>query len=236
MRIEALADADSVARAGAALTAAEARAAVAARGRFIVAFSGGHTPWQMLRALADEQVPWAGVHVVQVDERVAPAGDPDRNLTHLRESLLARCPLRPEQVHAMPVESTDLEAAGGRYALTLQQIAGSPPVLDLAHLGLGPDGHTASLVPGDPVLDVTDADVALTGVYQGRRRMTLTYPMLNRARRIVWLVTGGEKAEMLARLGRGDQSIPAGRIDQHQALVLADHEAAARSGSEPSLR
>ena len=198
MKIEALADADSVARAGAALTAAEARAAVAARGRFIVAFSGGHTPWQMLRSLADEQVPWAGVHVVQVDERVAPAGDPDRNLTHLRESLLARCPLRPEQVHAMPVESADLEAAGARYALTLQQIAGSPAVLDLAHLGLGPDGHTASLVPGDPVLDVTGADVALTGVYQGRRRMTLTYPVLNRARRIVWLITGGEKAEMLA--------------------------------------
>jgi len=236
MRIEALADADSVARAGAALTAAEARAAVAARGRFIVAFSGGHTPWQMLRALADEQMPWAGVHVVQVDERVAPAGDPDRNLTHLRESLLARCPLRPEQVHAMPVESADLEAAGGRYALTLRQIAGSPAVLDLAHLGLGPDGHTASLVPGDPVLDVTGADVALTGVYQGRRRMTLTYPVLNRARRIVWLITGREKAEMLARLCRGDRSIPAGRIDQRQALVLADHEAAARSGPEPSLR
>jgi 6-phosphogluconolactonase len=236
MKIEALADADSVARAGAALTAAEARAAVAARGRFIVAFSGGHTPWQMLRALADEQVPWAGVHVVQVDERVAPAGDPDRNLTHLRESLLARCPLRPEQVHAMPVESADLEAAGARYALTLQQIAGSPAVLDLAHLGLGPDGHTASLVPGDPVLDVTGADVALTGVYQGRRRMTLTYPVLNRARRIVWLITGREKAEMLARLCRGDRSIPAGRVDQEQALVLADHEAAARSGPEPSLR
>ena len=236
MRIEALADADSVARAGAALTAAEARAAVAARGRFIVAFSGGHTPWQMLRALADEQMPWAGVHVVQVDERVAPAGDPDRNVTHLRESLLARCPLRPEQVHAMPVESADLEAAGGRYALTLRQIAGSPAVLDLAHLGLGPDGHTASLVPGDPVLDVTDADVALTGVYQGRRRMTLTYPALNRSRRIVWLITGREKAEMLARLCRGDRSIPAGRIDQHQALVLADDEAAARSGPEPSLR
>jgi len=236
MRIEALADADSVARAGAALTAAEARAAVAARGRFIVAFSGGHTPWQMLRALADEQVPWAGVHIVQVDERVAPAGDPDRNLTHLRESLLARCPLRPEQVHAMPVESADLEEAGERYALTLRQIAGSPAVLDLAHLGLGPDGHTASLVPGDPVLDVTGADVALTGVYQGRRRMTLTYPVLNRARRIVWLITGREKAEMLARLCRGDRSIPAGRIDQEQALVLADHEAAARSGPAPSLR
>jgi len=236
MRIEALADADSVAREGAAFTAAEARAGVAVRGRFIVAFSGGHTPWQMLRALADEEIPWAGVHVVQVDERVAPAGDPDRNLTHLRESLLAHCPLRPEHVHAMPVETADLEAASRHYALTLRQIAGSPAVLDLAHLGLGPDGHTASLVPGDPVLDVTGADVALTGVYQGRRRMTLTYPVLNRARRIVWLITGREKAEMLARLCRGDRSIPAGRIDQHQALVLADHEAAARSGPEPSLR
>ncbi len=227
MRIEALADADSVARAGAAFTAAEARAAVPARGRFIVAFSGGHTPWQMLRALAYEEMPWAGVHVVQVDERVAPAGDPDRNLTHLRESLLAHCPLRPEQVHAMLVEAADLEAASARYALTLRQIAGSPAVLDLAHLGIGPDGHTASLVPGDPVLDATDVDVALTGDYQGRRRMTLTYPVLNRARRIVWLVTGREKAEMLARLCRGDRSIPAGRISQDQALVLADHEAAA---------
>jgi 6-phosphogluconolactonase len=236
MRIEALADADAVAHAAAAFTAAEARAAVAARGRFIVAFSGGHTPWQMLRALADERMPWAGVHVVQVDERVAPAGDPDRNLTHIRESLLARCPLRPEQVHPMPVESADLEAASERYALTLRQIAGDPAVLDLAHLGLGPDGHTASLVPGDPVLDVTGADVAPTGVYQGRRRMTLTYPMLNRSRRIVWLVTGREKAEMLARLCRGDRSIPAGRISQDQALVLADHAAAARSGPEPSLR
>ncbi|HEV8281241.1 MAG TPA: 6-phosphogluconolactonase [Candidatus Limnocylindrales bacterium] len=236
MRIEALADADAVARAGAAFTAAEARAAVAARGRFIVAISGGHTPWTMLRALADEEMPWASVHVVQVDERVAPAGDPDRNLTHLRESLFAHCPVRPEQVHAMPVESADLEAASRRYALTLRQIAGSPAVLDLAHLGLGPDGHTASLVPGDPVLDVTDADVALTAEYQGRRRMTLTYPVLNRSRRILWLVTGSEKAEMLARLCGGDGSIPAGRIRRDQALVLADHEAAARSGSEPSLR
>src|SRR5438128_8212685 len=164
MKIEALADADSVARAGAALTAEEARAAVAARGRFIVAFSGGHTPWQMLRALADEPMPWAGVHVVQVDERVAPAGDPDRNLTHLRESLLAHCPLRPEQVHAMPVEAADLEAASARYALALQQIAGSPAVLDLAHLGLGPDGHTASLAPGAPVLDLLDGGGALAGV------------------------------------------------------------------------
>ncbi len=233
MRIKALADADAVARAGASFTAAEARAAVEARGRFVVAVSGGRTPWKMLRALADEDVPWASVHVVQVDERVAPLGDPDRNLTHLRESLLAHCPIPPEQIHAMPVESADLEAASAEYARTLRQIAGSPPVLDLAHLGLGPDGHTASLVPGDPVLGVTAADVALSGVYQGRRRMTLTYPVLNRARRIVWLVTGPEKAEMMARLCEGDPSIPASRIRRSHALVLADREAA-RSVSLPS--
>jgi len=234
VRIEALADADAAARAGAVFTAEEARAAVAARGRFVMAVSGGNTPWKMLRALADQQLPWADVHIVQVDERVAPAGHQDRNLTHLRASLLAHCPLRPEQVHAMPVEATDLQWASGRYAATLQQIAGAPAVLDLAHLGLGLDGHTASLVPGDPVLDVTDADVALTGFYQGRRRMTLTYPMLDRSRRIVWLVTGRDKAEMLARLCAADGSIPAGRVPQHQAVVLADHEAVARLEREPS--
>jgi len=234
VRIEALADADAVARAGAVFTAEEARAAVAARGRFVMAVSGGNTPWKMLRALADQQLPWADVHIVKVDERVAPAGHQDRNLTHLRASLLAHCPLRPEQVHAMPVEATDLQWASGRYAATLQQIAGAPAVLDLAHLGLGLDGHTASLVPGDPVLDVTDADVALTGCYQGRRRMTLTYPMLDRSRRIVWLVTGRDKAEMLARLCAADGSIPAGRVPQHQAVVLADHEAVARLEREPS--
>jgi 6-phosphogluconolactonase len=236
MKIEALADADAVALAGAAFTATQAREAVAARGRFVMAVSGGRTPWKMLRALADQDVPWAHVHVVQVDERVAPAGDPDRNLTHLRESLLAHCPLRPERVHSMPVESADLESARGRYVATLEQVAGAPVVLDLAHLGLGPDGHTASLVPGDPVLDVSDVDVALTGLYQGRRRMTLTYPILNRSRHIVWLVTGRDKAEMLARLCVADRSIPAGRIHQHQAVVLADHEAAARLGREPSRR
>ena len=228
MKIEVLADADSVARKAAGLIAAEARDAVLARRRFVVAVSGGRTPWQMLRVLADEDVPWGGVHLVQVDERVAPAGHPDRNLTHLHESLLEHAPLRPEQIHAMPVEESDLAPAVARYALTLQEIAGSPPVLDLAHLGLGPDGHTASLVPGDPALDVDSADVALTGIYQGRRRMTLTYPILNRARRVLWLVTGAEKAAMLVHLRDGDPSIPAGRVRQEHALVLADRDAAAQ--------
>ena len=225
MKIEILPDAGAVAQKAAEIIAAEARSAVAERGRFVMAVSGGHTPWQMLRALANEKVPWQTVHVVQVDERIAPAGDPDRNLTHLRESLLEHAPLSPEQIHAMPVESPDLDAAANRYAMTLQEIAGAPPVLDLVHLGLGPDGHTASLVPADAVLNVTDVDVALTGIYQDRRRMTLTYPMLNRSRRILWLVTGTDKVEALSRLREGDVSIPAGRIQRDQALVLADRAA-----------
>jgi 6-phosphogluconolactonase len=208
--------------------AVEASAAVAARGRFVMAVSGGHTPWLMLRALADEAMPWKDVHVVQVDERVAPAGDPDRNLTHLHESLIGRAPLAAGQIHAMPVEEEDLEAAAASYARLLQQIAGSPPVLDLVHLGLGPDGHTASLVPGDPALEIAERDVALTGMYQQRRRMTLTYPIINRSRRILWLVTGPEKAEMLARFQNGDLSIPAGRVRQDDALVLADRSAAGK--------
>jgi 6-phosphogluconolactonase len=231
MKLEVLADADTVARKAAAIIAAEARSAVAARGRFVMAVSGGHTPWLMLGALAGEDVPWESVHVVQVDERVAPAGHPDRNLTHLRESLLEHAPLPPGQLHAMPVESPDLAEAATRYAHTLRELAGSPPVLDLVHLGLGPDGHTASLVPGDPVVDVTDADVALTGVYQGRRRMTLTYSILNRSRRILWLVTGSEKVGMLGRLCAGDESIPAGRVRQDRALVLADRAAAGQPGT-----
>src|SRR5256884_6484804 len=232
MKIEIFRDADAVAQKAAEIIATESRAAVKARGRFIVAVSGGHTPWQMLRALAEEEVPWKDMHVVQVDERVAPAGDPDRNLTHLRESLLQHAPLRSEQIHAMPVESPDLEAAATGYAETLRKIAGSPPVLDLVHLGLGPDGHTASLVPGDTVLDVTDANGALTGVYQGRRRMTLTYPMLNRARRVLWVVTGSEKVEMLRRLHDGDVSIPAGRVRREEALLLADGVAAGQLAAE----
>jgi 6-phosphogluconolactonase len=226
MNIDVYADADAVARAAAKLIANEARDAVATRGKFVMAVSGGKTPWIMLRDLAEEEVPWNNVHVVQVDERVAPERDPDRNLAHLRASLLEHAPLRPEQIYAMAVESGDLEAACVRYARILETIAGSPPVLDLVHLGLGPDGHTASLVPGDPVLAMKDADVALTGIYQNRRRMTLTYPIINRARHVLWLVTGSEKTEMLARLQAGNVSIPAGRVSRDHAVVLADRAAA----------
>jgi 6-phosphogluconolactonase len=225
MQTNVFASADGLARAAARFIAAEARAGVAARGRFTLAVSGGRTPWRMLRALAGEDVPWAGVHVVQVDERIAPAGDPDRNLTHLHESLRGQASLPPEHVHAMPVEKIDLEAAAQQYARLLAQLAGSPPVLDLVHLGLGADGHTASLVPGDAILDVLDRDVALAGIYLGRRRMTLTYPILNRARRVLWVVAGADKSAMLRRLQAADASIPAGRVSQARAVVLADRSA-----------
>jgi len=229
MKLEVLPDPESVARRGAGLIATAAREAVSVRGHFSFAVSGGTTPWQMLRALADEEVPWDRVHLFQVDERVAPDGDPNRNLTALQESLLEHALLPPEQLHAMPVGDVDLEAAAGRYARTLEEVSGAPPVLDLVHLGLGSDGHTASLVPGDAVLEVQDIDVALTAhAYQGCRRMTVTFPLLDRAHGLLWLVTGSSKVEMLQRLCEGDPSIPAGRVAQGKALVLADRAAMGR--------
>lgn len=227
MKIEILPDAEAVAKRAAELIAAAAREAVKARGRFTLAVSGGHTPWVMLRLLAAEDVPWPGVDVFQVDERVAPDGDPDRNLTHLRETLLASAPLPAAQLHPMPVNEPDLNRAAQAYAAELRALCGDPPVLDLVHLGLGPDGHTASLVPGDAVLGVHAAEVAPTaGAYQGRRRLTLTYPTIDRARQVLWVVTGAEKVAALRKLRAADPSIPGGRVRQERAILLADREAA----------
>jgi 6-phosphogluconolactonase len=226
MQLEILADDEAVAIRAAGIIAENARAAVQARGRFLMAVSGGRTPWVMLRMLANEDVPWNGVHVLQVDERIAPAGDPDRNLTHLRETLLQHAPIDPSHIYAMPVEMEDSPAAAAQYARTIERLAGVPPIIDLVHLGLGPDGHTASLIPGDPVLQVTDRDVAITGVYQGRNRMTLTYPVIDRARQILWVVTGSEKAVPLAQLMKADPSIPGGRVSQEHSVVVADRAAA----------
>lgn len=213
--LEALADADAVARSGAAFVAGRARDAVAARGSFLFAVSGGHTPWEMFAELASEKVPWENVVIYQVDERVAPADDPDRNLAHLRQALGSA----PAQVRPMPVEEADLDEAAAAYGALL------PEHFDLVHLGLGPDGHTASLVPGDPVLSVTDRLVALTQPYQARVRMTLTYPALARASQLLWLVTGADKKEPLAKLLAGDTSIPGGRVEAAASLVMADQTA-----------
>jgi 6-phosphogluconolactonase len=217
LQVEVCADADAVTRRASEFVAREARAAVGDHGRFTFAVSGGHTPWAMFAALASEDMPWHDVAIFQVDERVARDGDPDRNLTHLRASLPSGA---DTDIHAMPVEESDLERAADEYARSL------PEAFDLVHLGLGPDGHTASLVPGDPVLDVVDRDVALTGLYNGRRRMTLTYAMLERAPSVLWLVTGADKASVLPRLRSGDRAIPAGRVSAANATVIADEAAA----------
>ena len=216
LEIEVLPDSEAAAERGAQIIAAAAEVAVAERGRFTLAASGGHAPWTMFAALYG-RMPWDKVTIYQVDERVAPDGDPDRNLTHLQRSLPAG---GAANVRAMPVWAEDLEAGAATYANAL------PERIDLVHLGLGPDGHTASLVPGDPVLDVVDRDVAVTNEYQGRRRMTLTYPAIDRARRILWLVTGDDKVDALARLRAGDDSIPAGPISIENAIVVADAAAA----------
>jgi 6-phosphogluconolactonase len=208
-------DATSLATGAASFVEERAGAAVADSGRFTFAVSGGKTPWAMFVQLAREEVPWKAVEIFQVDERVAPDGDPDRNLTHLHQSL-GKAPAR---VVAMPVEDPDLEEAASAYSELL------PARFDLVHLGLGPDGHTASLVPGDPVLEVSDRLVAVTQPYQEHRRMTLTYPALARADEILWLISGADKREALAMLLAGDKSIPAGRVQARHSTILADSSA-----------
>lgn len=218
--IEVLPGEDAVARRAADIVAASAREAIEARGRFTFAVSGGRTPWAMFRDLADEDVPWGKVGIWQVDERIAPDGDADRNLTSLLPMIPPEADLRP-----MPVTEADLEAAAARYAGSF------PDVFDLVHLGMGDDGHTASLVPDDPVLDVTDRDVAVTGEYRGLRRMTMTYRVLDRSRRVVWLIDGDDKNLMVPRLMAGDRSIPAGRVATADQLVVVDAAAGAEVAS-----
>ncbi len=217
--LEVVADERAAARRAAELIAAAGRAAVDERGFFAMAMSGGRTPWAMLATLGTmDEMPWAETELFQVDERIAAPGSEERNLTHLvlGLSLEHQASLRP-----MSVTQRDLEAAAREYESSL------PERLDLVHLGLGPDGHTASLVPGDQVLEITDRRVALTETaYQGHRRMTLTYPALAEARGIVWLVTGAEKRETLAKLLAGDRSIPAGRVENANMTIVADQAAA----------
>jgi 6-phosphogluconolactonase len=219
-RLEVLEDADAVHRRGAEVIAEAVRADISERGRCALAVSGGRDPWPMFSQVEEFDLDWTKIEIFQVDERVAPAGSDERNLTHLVESLSigAQGSIRP-----MPVTDDDLEAAADRYA---EQLPDGP--LDLAHLGIGPDGHTASLVPNDPVLDVMDKRVAVTrGEYQGVRRMTLTYPEINRIRSLLWVVTGEEKVDALQKLIAQDPSTPSGRVrPEGDSLILADRAAA----------
>jgi 6-phosphogluconolactonase len=227
MRVEIFPDADAAAEHTAQFMAQAARAAIAARGRFVCAVSGGTEPWIAFRRLATQDLDWRSIFIAQVDERIAPAGSDERNLTHLRESLVERVSLPMENLLAMPVEDADPRLAAVRHAKALARVAGDPVVFDLVHLGLGTDGHTASLVPGDAALDITEGDVSITGEYRGRARMTLTFPAINRARALLWLVPGERKQAMIARLLDGDGSIPAGRVRSEDAIVIADRAAAA---------
>jgi len=211
------ADANDVSTAAADFVAHCARHSIESNGRFSFAASGGRTPWAMFEKLAQLDLAWSEVVIYQVDERIAPVGDATRNLTNLRRSLGASRPT----IVAMPVNDEDLEQAAADYARQL------PERFDLVHLGLGPDGHTASLIPGDPVLEVRDHLVAVTGVYQGEQRMTLTYEALSRADQLLWLVTGDDKRAALAALLRGDTSIPAGSVEARSSLVMADRAALA---------
>lgn len=220
--------ADDVAVAGANFIHACATEAITERNQFTLALSGGSTPWRMLGKLAEYDLSWQAVKIFQVDERVVPDGDPERNLVHIRKEFADRISLPSDNLYAMPVDRENLDEGARRYERDLIQVAGDPPILDVIHLGLGGDGHTASLVPDQPVLETTDRDVAITDIYNGRQRMTLTYPVINRARHILWLMTGEGKAEMLNRMIQSDREIPAGRVNQMRALVIADAAALSR--------
>lgn len=209
-----VADDESAAAEAARIVVMAADAAIADRGRFNFAVSGGKTPWRMLELLAESDLNWTKTSLFQVDERIAPTGSMQRNLTHLVLTLPLIC---QAAIRPMPVGADDLTSAASGYEYSL------PDRFDLVHLGMGPDGHTASLVPDDPILEVNDRQVAITtGDYQGTRRMSLTYKAINRARQILFLVTGEGKEEALSKLIEGDASIPAGRVDNPNMTLITD--------------
>ena len=230
MQICVLDDANGAAAYAAKRIGEAARRAVLERGSCSLALSGGSTPGPTQSVLAYENIPWANVHIFQVDERAVPVDSPQRNFANIRTVLLSRAPIPDENIHPMPVDTADLDAGAKAYERELTNVLGSPPILDLVHLGLGADGHTASLTPGDADLCAA-SDVAISGVYEGSRRMTLTYSMLNRSREILWLVLGEDKAAMARRLVAGDASIPAGRIEAARAIIVADKAAARLLGT-----
>jgi 6-phosphogluconolactonase len=227
MEIKIYPSAEEVASQGAHMIAELIREKITKKGFFTMAISGGRTPWEMIKILGKENLPWEKVYVFQVDERIAPDGSADRNLTQFFQTIQGTRLITRLNIFPMPVIAENLEDACAEYAKHIQEVTQNGQ-LDLVHLGMGADGHTASLIPSDPVCDVVNRDVALTSEpYQGRVRMTLTYPVINRAEKILWLLTGKEKADMVQRLIEKDPEIPAGKVAQDQAIIMADEAAAA---------
>lgn len=225
MKTEIFPHAEQVAVRAAAYLEQLIREALTHQKSFSLAISGGRTPWEMLKLLSKADLPWQRINLFQVDERVAPDGHPDRNLTQLFQAIAGTPMVTQLRIFPMPVTAEDLDAAAKEYAEVLNEVTEGKG-LDMIHLGLGSDGHTASLVPGDEVLAVQNRQVACTqNNYQGRIRMTLTYPLLNAAKQILWIVTGSEKKEMVKRMLQKDPSIPAGSIRQENALLLVDQAA-----------
>jgi 6-phosphogluconolactonase len=228
MEIRTFQSADQVATEAAIYIGDRIREGIAKKGFFTLAISGGRTPWAMIKQLAQEDLPWENVFLFQVDERMAPDAHPDRNLTQLFKAIEGSRLVLRLNIFPMRVNAEDLDEACLEYESHIKRMTGNGK-LDLVHLGIGTDGHTASLIPGDSVLDIEDKSVAITGSeYQGRRRMTLTYPLINQAEKILWVITGEEKAEMLNRLLHMDSSIPAGKISQHHAILLTEESASTK--------
>ena len=232
MELRVFETADAAAEAAARWLASALQTAARARGEATLALSGGRTPWRMLEAVGPNDLPWSQLRVFQVDERAVPVEDERRNGRRIRECLIGAARLAPDRFHAMAAEHPSLEQAAADYSQTLSTYLGSPPVLDVVQLGLGADAHTASLVPGDALLNVTDRMVGVCGEYQGTQRLSLTFPVLNAARARLWLVTGADKVTALAALLAGDESLPCGRVRRDGAIIFAD--AAAAAGHSPS--
>ncbi len=222
MRIEVCASATEANQRAATLIAEQLRGALAERGRASVALSGGRTPQVMLQSLAAVKLAWADVHVLQVDERIVPIDDERRNLTSIRRAF-AQSSLPDKNIHGMPVNSANVAAGAAEYCRVLKAIAGDPPRIDVVHLGLGADGHTASLVFDDAALDA-HSDVAISGLYQGTQRITLTLHAIDRARCRLWLVTGGAKRDIVRRFLAHDPGLVASRVSREAGIVVLDKD------------
>ncbi|MGH6880820.1 6-phosphogluconolactonase [Hypericibacter sp.] len=234
-RLEVLPDPDALARRAAAWLLA---AAMGKPGDFAIALSGGSTPRRLYEHLAGESFrdsfPWSRTHWFWGDERFVPPDDAKSNYRMVRDALLSRAPVPTDNIHPVPTAVASPEAAASAYERELKSFYGADrldparPLFDVTLLGLGSDGHLASLFPGTAALTVRDRWAAAVVSAQPEARITLTYPALESSRQVAFLISGGEKREIFARLRRGDETLPAARLRPVGSLwFFADAAAAA---------